>query len=363
MLAGGHQAVYASGECEIDLARRELRILGSPVPIAGRAFEILEVLAQSAGEPVTKSELMDRVWRGAIVLENTLYVHTAAIRKALGPYRGLLKTESGRGYRLLGSWTVQHHPASTPQSEPRQTRVSRESVAGNFPVLVTGLVGRSAAVEKLRDLVSAYRVVTVTGPGGIGKTVLALEVARTLLAEFHDGGWLVALASLADPDLVPSAVAGVLGLNLGGKEISAEALTRAVGDQKLLLVLDNCEHVIDVVAHLAETFVRLCPRTTILTTSREVLRIQGEYVYRVPPLEVPAIGREEPDHILSQSAVELFIARTKALNSDFSPHAANLATIAAICRHLDGIPLAIEFAAARTDTLGLEQVATGLRPP
>jgi predicted ATPase len=188
-----------------------------------------------------------------------------------------------------------------------------------------------------------------------------LEVARRVVGEFASGGVLVELASLSDPDLVPSAVAGVLGLNLAGEEISAEALTRAVGDQKLLLVFDNCEHVIDVAARLAETFVRMCPRTTILSTSREFLRIEGEYVYRVSPLDVPAIGREEPDHIMRQSAVELFIARTKALNPDFSPHAANLPTIAAICRHLDGIPLAIEFAAARAAALGPEQVAAGLR--
>src|SRR4029077_8405078 len=134
----------------------------------------------------------------------------------------------------------------------------------------------------------------------------------------------------------------------------------AVGDQKLLLVLDNCEHVIDAAARLAETFVSLCPRTTIITTSREVLRIEVEYAYRVSPLEVPAAGREEPDHILNQSAVELFIARAKALNSDFSPRSVNLPTIAAICRHLDGIPLAIEFAAARASSLGLEQVAADL---
>lgn len=117
------------------------------------------------------------------------------------------------------------------------------------------------------------------------------------MGEFANGGVLVELASLSDPDLVPSAVAGVLGLNLAGEEISAEALTRAVGDQKLLLVLDNCEHVIDGATRLAETFARMCPRTTMVTTSREVLRIEGEYAYRVPPLEVPAIGREEPDHI------------------------------------------------------------------
>jgi DNA-binding winged helix-turn-helix (wHTH) protein len=114
MLAGGDQPVYASDECEIDLARRELRVLGSPVPVGGRAFEILEVLAESAGECVTKDELMNRVWPGAVVMENTLQVHAAAVRKALGPCPGLLKTESGRGYRLLGSWTVQHHGPATP---------------------------------------------------------------------------------------------------------------------------------------------------------------------------------------------------------------------------------------------------------
>jgi len=353
--------IYTSGECEIDPARRELRILGAPVPIGGRAFEIIEVLAQSAGELVTKDELMNRVWPGAVVMENTLQVHAAAVRKALGPYRGLLKTEFRRGYRLLGDWTLRRRDALKPPAGMRQLRATGELTGTNLPAAITPLIGRSAAEQMLQDLVSAYRIVTLTGPGGIGKTTLALAVARHTLAEFADGGWLIELASLADPDLVPSAMAGVLGLNLGGEEISAEAVARAVGDQKLLLVLDNCEHVIDVIARLAETFLRLCPRTTILTTSREVLRIEGEYVYRVPPLEVPGIGREEPDHILSQSAVELFIARTKALNSDFSPLPANLPTIAAICRHLDGIPLAIEFAAARAAILGPEHVAAGLR--
>jgi predicted ATPase len=237
-----------------------------------------------------------------------------------------------------------------------------DELAGtNFPAAVTPLIGRSAAQQRLRDLVSAYRVVTLTGPGGIGKSALALQVARRVVGEFADGGRLVELASLADPDLVPSAVAGALRLRLAANIISPEAVARAIDEKKLLLVLDNCEHLIDAAATLAETLLRLCPRATILATSREVFRIEGEYVYRVPPLEVPAIGREEPDHILSQSAVELFIARTKALNSDFSPHTANLPTIAAICRHLDGIPLAIEFAAARTATVGLEQVAAGLR--
>jgi predicted ATPase len=202
--------------------------------------------------------------------------------------------------------------------------------------------------------------VTLTGPGGIGKTVLALEVARSLLDEFEGASWLIELASLSDADLVPTAVAGVLGLRLGAEEITAEAVARAVGETNLLLILDNCEHVIDAVANLTETLVRRCPGITILATSRETLRIDGEYVYRVPPLEVPAADGEEPDHILGHSAVELFIARTKALGSDFSLQAETLPSVAAICRHLDGIPLAIEFAAARAATFGVQQVAVGL---
>src|SRR5579863_5220574 len=361
MLGEGIRPVYASGECEIDLARRELRILGSPVPVGGRAFEIIEILAQAAGELVTKDELMNRIWPGAIVMENTLAVHTAAVRKALGPYRSWLKTEARRGYRLLGDWTVRRHDAARPPVGLQQMRIDDESPVTNFPAAATRLIGRTAAVAQLRDLMSAYRVVTLTGPGGIGKTSLALKAARGVLGEFADGGWLVELASLSDPTLVPATVAGVLGLTLGAGTISEEALARVVGDNNLLLLLDNCEHVIDAVASLTETFVSRCPSVTILTTSRETLRVGGEYVYRVAPLEVPAVEEVEPDQVRSRSAVELFVARTKALDYDFSPRAGNLREIAAICRHLDGIPLAIEFAAARAAVLGIQQVTVGLR--
>jgi hypothetical protein len=330
------------------------------VPLGGRAFEVVTVLVQSAREFVTKDHLMERVWPGAVVGEGTLHVHISAVRKALGQDRAMLKTVSGRGYRLLGSWTPQHWEGTAARVDSPLTRTSGVPPATNFRPLISHPIGRAGAAQVVRDLVSAYRVVTLTGPGGIGKTSLAIKVVRYLLPDFEDGGWLVELASLSDPGLVPSTVASTLGLKLSD-EISAESVARAVGGRHLLLVLDSCEHVIDVAANLAETLTRLCPRTTIVATTREILRIDGESVYRVPPLDVPAHGQAAPDSIMQYSAVELFVARTKAPNAGFSPTGEDLASIAGICRRLDGIPLAIEFAAARAAVLSVQGVAAGLR--
>ena len=360
MPAPDQGSVYQSGECEIDLSRREIRTRGAPIALGARAFEIVERLALSAGGLVSKDELMNHVWPGAIVGDNTLQVHISAVRKALGPYRELLKTESGRGYRLLGSWTVQREqaPVQVARLEPALPAMAPSRTA--FPEIVTNVIGRSAAAQRLQDLLSAYRLVTLTGPGGIGKTTLALVVARNMLTSFEEGGRLVELASLADPGLVAATVANVLGLRLSGEALSAETIARAIGERNLLLVLDNCEHVIEAAAKLTNAILRQCPRIVLLTTSREVLRVEGEYVYRVPPLDVPISDRADPDHILGQSAVELFVARVRALDSSFSPRTEILSSISTICRRLDGIPLAIEFAAARAATIDIPQLAAGL---
>jgi predicted ATPase/DNA-binding winged helix-turn-helix (wHTH) protein len=355
-------SIYASGKWEVDLSRRELRAGGKYIPIGGRAFEIVEVLVLSAGQLVTKDELIDRVWQGLVVEENALQAHISAIRKSLGADRELLQTVSRRGYRLLGTWTAREGGGSSVEAsiDLDTDHPSLRSLGSNLAAPTSSLVGREIAATQLQDLISTNRIVTLTGTGGIGKTSLAQEVARSLLPSFDGEGWFIEFNALSDPNLVPSAVARILGLSPGGDIVSPMSIARAIGKMKLLLVLDNCEHLVLAIASLAETILRTCPNVSVLATSREVLRIEGEYVFRVPPLDVPGPNSIERDSIASHSAVQLFIARTAALNSELSLDQPDFSAIAGICRRLDGIPLAIEFAAARAATLGLQEVAKRL---
>jgi predicted ATPase/DNA-binding winged helix-turn-helix (wHTH) protein len=363
MLAERLRFVYSSGGCEIDVGRRELRIHGSAVPIGGRAFQFLEILVQSAGELFTKDELMTAIWPGAIVSENALAVHAMAARKALGPYRPLLKTESGRGYRLLGEWAATRRERRRPAFDRAPAPIAFGSARSNLPRPTSELIGRAAVVRHVRDALSAYRLVTLTGPGGIGKTRVAFEAAREQSPEFFDDIWLVELASVSDPDLIPATIAGTIGLTLRDGDLSSQALARTIGDRKLFLILDNCEHLVDGAAAAIETVLRLCPWVSILATSREVIRVDGEYVYRVPPLDVPAQQRSMSDNgqqSRDSSSVQLFIARLNAHLAHYRHEDGILPAIAEICRHLDGIPLAIEFAAARAGTFGVHQVLSHL---
>lgn len=343
--------MYVCGEWEVDLARRELRLAGELVPLGGRAFEILAELAQVQGELVTRNDLTERVWQGVFVEDSALRVHIAAIRKALGSQRDMLVTTVGRGYRLAGVWQIRQAEA------PLQSAAPAVLPSTNIPNASFDLIGRTAATTLLWELLSAYRVVSLVGPGGIGKTALALDAARRPPAGFAADRLLVELAALSDPRLVCSAVASVLGIKLEGEEISPESIARAIGARKLLLVLDNCEHVVDTVAQVAETIVSRCPGTTIMATSREALRIDGEHVYRVTPLGVPPQTRLDPAEASAYAAMELFTTRARALGSSFASDDENIDAVAAICRRLDGIPLAIEFAAARAAMLSPPKIA------
>jgi predicted ATPase/DNA-binding SARP family transcriptional activator len=230
----------------------------------------------------------------------------------------------------------------------------------NLPAASSELIGREAETRDVVDLVTRHRLVTLTGVGGIGKTRLALEVARHLLPDFVDGVWLAELAPLSDLSLVPVSVAVALKLALPDRAESPERVAAALGDKRLLLVLDNCEHVIDAAARMAEALLRAAPHACVLATSREPLRAPGEYVYRVPSLEVPHEDTDDREELLQTAAVSLFVARVRAVEARFSPDARTAAITGAVCRRLDGIPLAIELAAARTATLGLDELAARL---
>ena len=336
---------------------------GRAVPIGHRAFDIIETLVRAAGQLVTKSELMDRVWPGIFVEDATLRVHISAIRKALGPDRTLLSTASGRGYRLLGDWIVSRHDRDAGAVTRAPTQAPPETIRSNLPIATSDVIGRAVVLRRVCDLVSAYRLVTLTGAGGIGKTRVALEAARMLLADFHGDVWWIELGSLSDASLIAVTIAGELGLDLARSDVSPQAVGRSIGGRKLLLVIDNCEHLIDAAATTIDTLICLCPSVSVLVTSREILRIQGEHTFRVPPLDFPTQASPTPDQDLlrDSSAVQLFLARLAWPQPSEPQHDRNtLSAIAEICRHLDGIPLAIEFAAAHAETLGVNLVLSYL---
>ena len=226
----------------------------------------------------------------------------------------------------------------------------------NLPERVSEFIGREDEVREVLSLVASRRLVTLTGPGGIGKTRLALAVAHELKAGFADGVWVAEFSPLADPSLVPATVAAAVGLELAAGEVSARRVAQALAGRRLLLVLDTCEHVLDTAAELAEAVLRAGSGVHVVATSREPLRAEGEQVYPVPPLAVPA---EAGDDLWEYGAVRLFAARSRGTGARLSEDRHTGLAMAAICRQLDGMPLAIELAAARVAVLGLD----GYSPP
>ena len=232
----------------------------------------------------------------------------------------------------------------------------------DLPLQLSSFVGRGREIREVkRLLLSGARLLTLTGAGGCGKTRLALAVANGLVEEFEDGVWLVELASLADPDLVLQAVASALGVCEQPSRPLAETLTDALGEKRLLVVLDNCEHLLGASARLAETLLRACPGLRILATSREALGVGGEVSYPVPPLSSPGLNLELPtEEVARYEAVRLFVERAAAALPGFALTEGNAPAVAEVCRRLDGMPLAIELAAARVRVLSVGQISERL---
>lgn len=353
------RVVMRFGRAEVHPLRRELSVDGTPVRIGDRAFDLLLALIERRGELVTKDELLARVWPGLVVEDINLSVQVSALRKALGAERDNLKTISGRGYRFVAEVAIVA-PGATGATAVLSGPVSAAADRTNLPALNSELIGREADVQEVIALMSDRRLVTLSGPGGIGKTRLGLDVARRLLPRFPDGAWLAELGPLSDPALVPATVATALGIQVGGGIVSAERVAAALGLRQVLLVLDNCEHLVGAAAAMTEALLRASPVASVIATSREPLRAEGECVYQVPPLAVPDSDVAADDDVMRHGAVQLFVARARAAQPHFTADRVNGVLAAAICRRLDGIPLAIELAAARAAALGVEGLAARL---
>lgn len=238
------------------------------------------------------------------------------------------------------------------------------AVPNNLPIQLTSFIGREREMKEVKELLKQTRLLTLTGSGGCGKTRLALQVAADLLEDYPDGVWFIDLSVLADPALVPSTVAATLGIHEEPGRPALTTLAEALKPRTLLLILDNCEHLVGACAQLAETLLRTCPNLRILATSREALGIAGEVAWRVPSLSLPQphelAQTDSLARITQYEAIRLFIERAEAAAPDFTVTPHNIKAMAQICQRLDGIPLAIELAAARVKALSVEQIAARL---
>jgi predicted ATPase/DNA-binding winged helix-turn-helix (wHTH) protein len=348
-------AYSAFGPFRLFPARQLLLEGAAPVRLGSRALEILAALVERPGELVSKDELTARVWPHTVVEESSLKVHVAALRRVLGEGRRgrrFIATVSGRGYRFVAP--VEHSNPAVPPAYQNGVPVS----AHNLPASLTRMIGRAETIDALGRQLSQHRLVTVVGPGGIGKTTVAIAAAEALIAAYDRGVRFVDLAPMGDPQFVPGAVAAAVGLAIHS-ENTATVLTTYLRSKRILLVLDSCEHVIEAAASLAEQIISGAPNVHILATSREPLRLRGEQVQRLSPLASPPSSPGlTAAEALTFPAVQLFTERAAESLEGFELSDADAPVVADICRKVEGIALGIELAATRIDALGVRTLST-----
>lgn len=353
-----------SNQTEVEYVFQPFRLLpaqrcllrdGVPLKLGGRAFDLLVALVERRDRTVSSNELMEIVWpKPLVVTESNLQVQVASLRKLLG--HAAVATIPGRGYRFTLPFGVQ---SSGPDAAaPKATLVGAPGHPGNLDPWVPQLLGREEVLKELLGLVRTHAWVTIVGSAGVGKTRLARVVAAQHLTRVPGGAWWVDLAPLTEAELLPSAVALALGIEHGGYADTHRAIAARVEDRETLLVLDNVEHLLDGVASFLTRLRPLAPRLRLLLTSQEALNAADEHRFRLAPLSLP--GDESLDAAMRSGAVALFMARAQARGTTVLLDESTRPVVVDICRRLDGIPLALELAAARVSMLGLEGLRTRL---
>jgi predicted ATPase len=333
------------GRVEVHPALRQLRVDGVEVSLGARAFDVLLALLERRDRVVTKDELLALAWPGVVVEENNLQVQISTLRRALG--HDAIATVAGRGYRF--------------KLEPDGGPESPSAMSMRLPLSVASLIGREQEIADIAEMLRHRRLVSLVGAGGIGKTSLALGIAHSVAPDYRDGAWFADLARLADPQLVAGSVAASLGIEDSPGTAPLDRIRRHVAPRHLLLVLDNCEHLLTACGELAHALLQSGPQVSILATSREPLHVGGESIYQVPALRTPDSRQEASLQALAEcAAVRVFLDRAAYASADFTLTRANAAAIAQICREVDGIPLALELAASRVRSVPVAVIAQRL---
>lgn len=359
---------FRFGDFDLDVSAYELRFQGRAVQIERRPMDLLVMLVERRGQLVSRRDIVELLWGQDVFVEVEPGINTVIwkIRGALGDsadHPTFVETVSGRGYRFVAPVDVM---AQSPPQASATTTAAPEPLPDtrrhNLPAELTSFVGRRMELIALPGVIASSRLVSLTGAGGVGKTRLAVRLASRLVDEFRDGVWLVDLAPLSAPDLIAPTIATTLGIREGPQRPARDALLDGLRSRQLLLVLDNCEHVIGACAELVQTLLHHAPTVRILATSREALGVPGETICRVPSLSIPeALALVRHDALLDIEATQLFVERASGVDPTFKPTPDNADAIARICRRLDGIPLAIELAAARVVVLSPAQIEARLQ--
>lgn len=344
---------FQFGPFRVSKRSRQLATQSGPVPLGARAFDLLIVLLEREGELLSKQQLLDLVWSGQAVEEGNLHVQIAALRRALGSHQGLIQNVPGRGYLFIGQRVAAAAPVETPVPKP----VRLDHPAPSYKTLI----GREAELAELHTALDRSRLLTLIGPGGVGKTHLAVTAMHERTSRAAAAVCLVDLAPLSEAALVGSAVLAALDLRSGETADAAQTIAEALHDRPSLLLFDNCEHVLHEVAVLADALLQKSATISIMATSREPLRVAGETIFRLDPLAVAPRALSDPQQLRRFGAVDLFVQRSMAADRRFQLNEDNGAMVAEICLNLDGIPLALEMAAARVPSLGVEGLRNRLQ--